>query len=468
VNLNFTANGELRYRGADAAGYTPIGSYAEFQLLNTYGYAPVNKYRQEADLDLLGSLDGGQTWTGQRWEPIRDNTQEMYDRFDAQAFSFHGIYDGAGHAIRGLWVDNPGAGQYQGLFGSVAGGTLENIRIESGLVQGYGFDYTAGVVAYAKANTNITNCSNNARVAGGDHTAGGVAGVLQANHITDCYNSGAVSANNEVGGLVGYVDNVYVSGCYNSGEVNGNGWYVGGLVGWSNQSSIYASYNIGEVTGGDYEVAGVVGRMYGGYIANSYNSGTVTGSIIVGGILGWTSATGPELGIKECYNSGEINGSSHVGGLAGYGKIAITASYNTGTVNGSSGVGGLAGGNGVSIIACYNTGAVRGSNNVGGLAGYGTGITITDSYWLYNSSADASTGIGSGSDEGCTRFGDGSGGTSWPVACNPFEGPFTEWWVENEEEPGPFMSHWKTLGAWNGGGTPPGAASTFPKLLWED
>jgi hypothetical protein len=92
-------------------------------------------------------------------------------------------------------------------------------------------------------------------------------------------------------------------------------------------------------------------------------------------------------------------------------------------------------------------------------------VNILECYWLYDPSASASNGIGTGSDAGCTRFGDGSAGTSWPVASNP-SGTYTEWWVENDDPR--LADHWKTLGSWNGGGTPTGAASTFPKLYWEE
>jgi hypothetical protein len=397
VYLNFNANGDLRYRDADAAGYTPIGSYAEFQLLNTYGHAPVNKYKQEADLNLLGSLDGGASWTGQKWEPIREWTQEIRDRF-YPAVTFSGEYDGAGYAIRGLWVDNPSSGGYRGLFGTVVSSTLANIRIESGLVKGN--FYTGGVVAAVSSDTNITNCYNNATVVGGGSQTGGVAGRVYYADMTGCSNSGAVSGNNHVGGVVGDFEGGGMSECYNSGIVTG-GYDVGGVVGRYNGSSIIAaSSNTGAVTGTSNNVGGVVG-----------NSNT---------------------SIYSCYNRGAVNGNSKVGGVVGY-------------VDNDS------------IYGGYNTGVVNGSSKVGGLAGDGN-VTIANSYWLFYAGA-ASTGIGTGSDDGCTKFGEGS----WPIDDHPFG--FGVWSLYNEIHG---TGYWQTLGAWNGGGTPAGAASTFPKLHWED
>jgi hypothetical protein len=83
--------------------------------------------------------------------------------------------------------------------------------------------------------------------------------------------------------------------------------------------------------------------------------------------------------------------------------------------------------------------------------------TIIDSYWLYNSGVGPSYGIGTGSDEGCTKF--GSDESSWP------DDQDYNWGLGEGNTPG---NYWKTLGSWNSGGTPTGAASTFPKLAWED
>jgi hypothetical protein len=274
-------------------------------------------------------------------------------------------------------VDNSGAGDYQGLFGSVAHCTLVNIRIESGLVVGN--TYTAGVVAKADAGTHITNCSNNARVAGGSIGTGGVVGLLEGdflkttNRITNCSNSGAISGGNAIGGVAGVLTRVYVTGCSNSGVVNG-GHRVGGVAGVIRDGSFWASYNSGEING----------------------------FIGVGGVLG----------------------------TAGSGTVSITACYNSGAVYGTSGTG------------------------VGGVAP-GDNLTITDSYWLYNPNADALNGRYD-SDEGCTRFGEGS----WPA-----DNYAQSWGVGSDTDGG---RYWKTLGAWAGGGTPDGVNSTFPKLHWED
>jgi hypothetical protein len=435
VNLRFNANGELRYRVADAAGYTPIGSYAEFQLLNTYGYAPANKYRQEADLNLLGSLNGGTTWTGQKWNPIRDNTPETIARF-VPNFSFSGEYDGAGYAIRGLWVDSA-VGDYKGLFGSVTHCTLTNIRIESGLVQGYGIDYTAGVVAKGDAGVHITNCSNNARVAGGGNNTGGVVGYLQGYYtvnksdMVDCSNSGAISGGSYIGGVAGRLIHAALQRSSNNGAVNGKD-HVGGVVGFIvDSSSIVSSYNNNEVNGNSC-VGGVLGYSYGvSVVSRSYNKGAVNASNgAAGGVIGtahYDDETYMVTDIEASYNSGAVNG-YYAGGVSGGGDVTITASYNSGAVNGTY---------------------------AGGVIGYGSG-SLTDNYWLYNPDADASNGRGYGSNVGCTRF----GGGSWPT-----DNPTADWGVGSAPATGKL---WKTLGAWAGGGTPDGVNSTFPKLYWEE
>jgi hypothetical protein len=293
-------------------------------------------------------------------------------------------------------------------------------------------------------------------------------------------NTGAVTGFEYVGGLLGE-GRVEIGACYNTGAVTANisnrcndssTSHVGGLVGQlerkrSTFRRIYGSYNTGAVTGFEH-VGGMVGYIFHDYYAGnsldelfinySYNTGAVTGTSHVGGVVGYSGRL--PVRINYSYNSGPVTGSYQVGGLVGNAEdggdsyCGISGSYNTGAVTGNSGVGGLAGIGKLTIIASYNTGAVTGSSGVGGLAGDCMGIT--DSYWLYNPATDASTGIGTGSDDGCARFGDGS----WPASN------FSNWMV-GASGYGAYP-YWKTLGAWAGGGTPDGVNSTFPKLYWEE
>jgi hypothetical protein len=231
-------------------------------------------------------------------QALRDYTQENIDRF-SPIVAFSGLYDGAGHAIRGLWVDKPrtdliSIARYQGLFGRVEGGTLSNIRIESGLLKGYRYDDIAGVVGHGDSNTTITNCSNNATVVGGYYHTGGVVGFLKGN-ITGSYNTGAISGTfgyGSIGGVLGKLDGGNMTGCYNSGIVNGDQvTAAGGVLGELNAGEINACHNT--------------------------DTGVVTGRGHVGGVVGQCNKY-----IEGCYNTGTVNGISNVGGVGGNGIIS--------------------------------------------------------------------------------------------------------------------------------------------------
>lgn len=101
---------------------------------------------------------------------------------------FKGTFDGQGHTISGIYIDNEE--DYQGLFGYVgSGGTIRNLAVTKSSIKGY--NYIGGIVGY-NAGT-IENCSNSSEV--GDITTnrarvgGGIAGQ-NSGTITDCANSG--------------------------------------------------------------------------------------------------------------------------------------------------------------------------------------------------------------------------------------------------------------------------------------
>ncbi|MDR0551806.1 MAG: hypothetical protein LBG72_07285 [Spirochaetaceae bacterium] len=254
LKLN-SITGALEFRDADA-GYTPIGSYAEFQLISTASGGLAGKYKQEADLDLLGKTDyyGG----AQNWMPI-----------GTAGTGFTGEFDGGEHTIDNLYIDT--SAQDVGLFGYVgADGTLKNIHIASGSVTGV--RYTGGI-------------------------AGSILGTISA-----CYNTGAVSITGTVadscaGGIAGNNEGT-ISGCYNTGAVTYGGVAyssAGGIAGVNSDGIISACYNTGAVTGGDNTyTGGIVGaQVNGGAISACYWDNSVADAPAngIGNPAGDTNAT---------------------------------------------------------------------------------------------------------------------------------------------------------------------------------
>ncbi len=202
---------------------------------------------------------------------------------------FKGTFDGAGHAVTGLYIHKPEV-SFQGLFSLTDGATIKNLSV-SGSVTGN--QYTGGVVGQASSST-----------------------------IINCYNSCSVTGSLNIGGIVGYAnDNTTISNCYNRGSVEGgDNAYVGGVVGWVMNSTIINCYNSGSlVSGDDTDVGGVVGNADSrATITNCYNSGSLVGGddTDVGGVVGWVDVST----ITNCYNSGSLMGGNdtYVGGVVGY------------------------------------------------------------------------------------------------------------------------------------------------------
>ncbi|MCD8396695.1 MAG: cadherin-like beta sandwich domain-containing protein, partial [Lachnospiraceae bacterium] len=127
---------------------------------------------------------------------------------DLQSHSYRGTFDGGGHTISGLYINNSSS-SYQGLFGCVRDGTVQNVTV-GGSVSGNA--YVGGVVGAAEGGT-VTNCGNSASISG-DTSVGGVVGN-NGGTVTYCYNIGEVSGSDIVGGVVGNnYSGVSVSNCY--------------------------------------------------------------------------------------------------------------------------------------------------------------------------------------------------------------------------------------------------------------
>jgi hypothetical protein len=269
----------------------PIGTLAEFRLVNTNSTTRAGSYKQEANLDFMA----------EKWTPVGS--------------AFTGSFDGDNHEISRL---------ARTIFSSITSGAeIRNVRVVSGEVSGQ-----AAICGTASGST-ITGCYNAAKVKNATQYTGGICGFAQASSsITDCHNVGVVegggSGDRRVGGIVAQCNASTISACSNTGPVTNTGsasqHYTGGIAG-GGTGTIIACYNTGAVTGGYY----------------------------VGGIAGVTG-TGTAA---ACYNTGPVSGGGLIGGIAGDGKTLV-ACYNTGHVTATSGTPhGINGATGRSVTACY-------------------------------------------------------------------------------------------------------------------
>ena len=337
--------------GPARAAWSGDGSYAApYQISNVSELATfrdlVNDGETDAyavltaDIDLGGDANEASTW----WTPIGCDYSSR----------FSGVFDGKGHTVKGLYVDDDL--EYAGLFGCVgSGGTVKNLNVE-GTVKNANNSGKAGVVAGENKGT-VENCRSAGTVSGQD--AGGVVGSNDGT-VKNCRNAAAVSgsgSSSDVGGVVGSNDGT-VESCRNTGTVSGTN-NVGGVVGnnYGDAATVKNCCNTGTVSGESDSrtpsTGGVVGYNGPGkpVVENCYNTGAVSSKSsgrtpATGGVVGYVAGAAPE--VKNCCNVGAVSSESagaRIGGVVGCvgGTPTVKNCYNGGTVPDSGTVGGVVG-----------------------------------------------------------------------------------------------------------------------------
>ncbi len=332
-----------------------------------------------------------------------------------QGMDFTGVFDGAGHRISNLAIQESFGVDYMGLFGRIgSGGQVLNLGLEGVNIQASG--YSVGGLAGCNMGGSIAACNSTGTVASArySYSVGGLVGDNNGS-IADCYSTSTVAGDlrsYSIGGLVG--DNSgSIADCYSTGAVVGAGYSysVGGLVG-DNGGSVSVCYSTGAVTG-DRSVGGLVGFNDDGSITDCSSTGPVTGDYNVGGLLGHNTGS-----ITACTSSGTVSGEDYgAGGLVGWNGHdgLITACYSSGAVTGDRKVAGLVGSNDGSVSVCYSTGAVTGGCEVGGLVGWNDDGSITSCYSTGTVTGDSKVGGLVGDNDGsittCTSSGRVTGDT---------------------------------------------------------
>lgn len=348
--------------------------------LNAIRYCPSSAFILTQDIALTGS-----------WTPI-----------GTRAASFTGDFDGDGHTITGLVMDNTSApsGEPVGLFGMAQGSTMRDLTIFGGQAS----------VTRDEVGLLVGNCEECAvasvEVTGsvsalGDNV-GGLAGILQGTTSTLANSSSAamVQGHSLTGGLVGLVSSATVTDACASGAVTGT-TKVGGITGAASHPALLdRTCATGAVTGSQ-QVGGLVGVLgvtdaptpgFGATISRSFASGNVTATDLsraeAGGLVGalWNSNLAKP--IVNSFASGSVAGAGFVGGLVGsaVGNDALTeTSYAVGAVSGPAGnfTGGVFGEVGSTAAINYNA-LVWNTETTGrtfGLGGWGivtTGLNISN------------------------------------------------------------------------------------------
>jgi len=315
-----------------------------------------------------------------------DTNNTNYPFFDGASFT--GVFDGNGHKITFLTIDDAGADNtYLGLFGRIDGGQVKNLGIEDGSVSGSagGKGGLAGI-----NNGSISNCYFTGEISGGYGLGGLVS--MNSGSLSNCYSTGYVTGSTDIGGLL-CSNSGSVSNCYSNSTVSGTGDHIGGLAGWNNSSSIITNcYSSGSVNG-RYSIGGLVGRNNYSTVSDCFSNSHVTGDDYIGGLIGKNhGGLFGKAKVLKCYSTGDVNGDAHIGGLLGlnesvtYGSTNVSNCYSTGSVNGGAPVGGLIGNNNGHVSKCYSIGDVYGTRSyVGGLLGLNDDAgKVSDCFWDVN------------------------------------------------------------------------------------
>lgn len=206
----------------------------------------VNSATKTADTQICAELTEDIDLSSEEWSPIGIGEGVYWG-----SRSYSGTFDGKGHTIKNLSIDNSSA-QYVGLFGYVLGGTIRNLTV-SGSVKGSG--HTGGIAGGADGGT-FENCANLCVVQSDSTEGGTTGGIIGFAHnmnyeliVRDCYNVGSITGRN-AGGIIGQCINTSgtIRNCYNAGTVTGTA-SVGAIIGNPLIDKIYNCYYLeGSVT----------------------------------------------------------------------------------------------------------------------------------------------------------------------------------------------------------------------------
>lgn len=193
---------------------------------------------RSASYVLTANIDlGGE---GSQWTPI----------CPSQSSTFAGTFDGDGHTISGLYINNS-SNVDLGLFGRVSG-TVMDLTVY-GSVTGNSVSPNAGGVAGFNRGT-VTGCTSRCDVTvyGSSASAGGVVGWNSSGTVSSCISSGNITGNGDssnAGGIVGWSNNSdnEVRDCINTGNITctAKSSNAGGIVGSSDGSTISGCTNYG-------------------------------------------------------------------------------------------------------------------------------------------------------------------------------------------------------------------------------
>lgn len=246
VKVSHNHNGDVEIfsafvKGTGAAKYVELAStkFSEWTIEDVLGANL--EIKTASDLVAFSTyVNAGHNMDGQTVKLANDIDMSGIANFTPISTGFAGTFDGLGYTISNLTVSASTNGA--GLFGSVFGATIKNVKLANAVVINTAENYAGQLVGNGYAH--IENC---------EITGGSVTGVDQ------------------VGAVIGYLSCGYVKNCTVDGvTVTANGDRAGGITGKANvdsqydivgntvkNSTISAAKKVGEMR----SAAGLVGQI---------------------------------------------------------------------------------------------------------------------------------------------------------------------------------------------------------------
>ena len=262
------------------------------------------------------------------WNPIGDKNP------------FKGIFDGNGHTVSDLYINN--SGNTLGLFGLVDGAEIKNVIVQGNVTGFYeegnsqSGQYVGLVLGIGSSGVKLENCESRGSVTGYKYV-GGIVGLVPSSGgtITMCTNRATVKnysgqSGKYFGGIVGR--GCGLSLCANYADITTESNNVGGLAGVlstdSNRKGMNNCMNVGNVKG-KQNVGGLVGNCCAANNVNNYSSGRVEATSQYAGLLVGTYTSNPSAAFENTYYVKEgfvvENGTTTAGQYCGHSSNPITA-----------------------------------------------------------------------------------------------------------------------------------------------
>ena len=279
--------------------------------------------------------------------------------------TYNGVFNGNGHTIKGLVMDNKEKTSYSnaGLFCMLGNATVNDLVIDGSC--SFAGNSAGALAVEVSGSVNLRGVTNRASVTGVSN-AGGLIGLIQKTSqatllLEGCVNYGSVSGTNgatqkRAGGMVGFViDNknlaINIYSSENYGALTGESTFCGGFIGYFYGNNVFtvemsSCTNYGNVSGKDY-ASGFISVFWtneNGVVTMTkvVNYGKITGINKVGGVIGAVLGNKVmEMSIVKSTNAGFISGLDYVGGFVGSfssqfstsAKLTIQSCNNLGNVN---------------------------------------------------------------------------------------------------------------------------------------